>query len=619
MFFTILYFFTILISGGILFSMLFDVKKDKIYMIFSTGLIFSCFEILLLGYLRVISWVNLLLLQLLLLGFVIFFKKFDSNFFKFKFSKKEILIFLILLVIISVQFFVMYKGSHSYNHLEDGDPWIHAQGVRYVSENHHFLQEFDENIHYLAPYTPIFTSLASVLFDVESNPIIDILKMFNSLLIALGVFLAFGFFRKITNGYTALGITGMLVALPSYMSHFIWAQSLGFILFFPALYFIFSISRDSSFKEMLLTVFAIAAVLITQPSNAFIFGLITIIYFLVRLFSHEFNFKGFTIEKKLFLTLLFGLILSLIVFWVPMFLTYGSERVGSQIGFANKGMFSGTNNVDTSGGQIYSFKEIVFPAESGKIDQQIGIGSVVFIFMILGFIYYGYKFFKGKKQSSHVDAFMCLFLIFSFLGIQGNALPYKLFPHRFWVILSVPVAYFAGKFIIDLLLKIKTLVIADGKKDFKISAIHFKILLLIVIIFLVYTTSFSYKYAVQTSAWPEHRIMVPEITNFYLNSGIPHNSKVLFLCKNQIANGLNFNSEDWRPEVTNFKDEFFNSSNQEISTFLTNYNYEYIAVDLLCFQKDNKSVQQVKFEKLNSLGIKPLKQSTSKLAILYKI
>ena len=93
---------------------------------------------------------------------------------------------------------------------------------------------------------------------------------------------------------------------------------------------------------------------------------------------------------------------------------------------------------------------------------------MIFVLMVFGLILFFVFYKKSIKKQHLVIGF--LWLVFTFLGTQGNALPVKLFPHRFWVFLTIPVAFFSAEAFFIILhslkdRKIQTAVLASPSRQ----------------------------------------------------------------------------------------------------------------------------------------------------------
>ena len=168
---------------------------------------------------------------------------------KLKIKKSNIaLVFVILIALFSLH--VYTKGAFSYPYLEDEDPWGHAVGVKYVALEKTAYDpvltgyENDEVLSYMDPYPPSYDIILGILHQTSPD-LTWTLKFFNALIISLG-FIFFYLFAKLFMGSRnkALLATFILAAIPSYLSHFIWAHSLVITLFFPTMYAFEKIKED---------------------------------------------------------------------------------------------------------------------------------------------------------------------------------------------------------------------------------------------------------------------------------------------------------------------------------------------------------------------------------------
>jgi hypothetical protein len=240
------------------------------------------------------------------------------------------------------------------------------------------------------------------------------------------------------------------------MSHFIWAQTLAMMIAILTFYFI---ERDMKVAAVL----SLCAVLITQPSVAMIIFIMIVVYI--------------GVSKKQIITIS-ALVLALLLFWLPMIFIYGSSNVLDQMGI-NVGFVSDKTS-DTSGGVTYGVGDFIDVPFSTRIDQPTGLGLVVTILAILGVVSLG-------SSKDWFNVVLILWLIFCLLGVEGNALPFKMMPHRFWVFLALPVVILAGIGAVKVLGWLES---SNNNSIFK----------LILIILLIMSAAYP-KIMVETSTW----------------------------------------------------------------------------------------------------------------------
>jgi hypothetical protein len=546
------------------------------------GLPALVFLILLLGYFKAlfpnsVLWAACILLIISLLVRIKNLRKLKFKLPGFRLS--SFIVFCVLFITIILFFRMYHVGAFSYPHLEDTDPWEHATCSNYVSLNHTFLKSTEQqNLHYLAPYPPVYSSLMGVVKQVSAEKTKDILKELNVGLITLGLLFAFIYFKKRVGQTKALLITMMLAITPCYMSHFIWAQTLSLILWFPALYFLDKsiYEKPRNLLNEIMAALSIGSVLITQPTTGFIFGLFLIVYFISNLLtSRAFNpliIKQFYLQAS-------GLAFALTTYWFPMLFLYGPLYIKQHIGIS-KEPFIGNNTIDTSGGIIYSLQDIVIPAEISKIDQATGIGLAASVLLAVSLAFY--LNLLRKNLSTKEDSFLLLWLLWfvvALVGLEGNALPMKLFPHRFWAYLAIAVAFLVGSFL------------GDATKWLKKHNPVYAVFFMMVTGLCLFQTSLPQKMMGQQAHWPPNLLSwgSSRVLDGYLKfSETDGNVPVLDLCDDNRVDGLNFYSYDWEMDVVKTKervlaDESFDAENLQL--VVNKYDFKYITLDTSCKRK----------------------------------
>jgi len=581
---------------GFSFLHAFKIKQKEwvegIFLYSSIGLVVLSYIILFLGYLKLINyWIILGLASIYPLFYLLKNKR--LNFKKpDKLSKKSFFIYLILFLIILCFALVYLKGAFSYPYLEDDDPWSHAGGAKYVSLYDTFIQPRELPLHYLAPYPPIFTSIMGVLHQIRFYSMQSILKFFNVILISLGLFYSFFYFKELMKSKTkALISTSILAIIPCFMSHFIWAQTLSLIMWFPSLYFLEkfeSVEQKNHLKLFFVAaLLSITLVFITQPSTAFIFGLFLIIRYATKFAICRKSFDLLPKNRLIysFLLQLCALLLSIALFWGPMFALYGYEVTGQHIGFIGKSL-SGT-----SGGTIYSLNEIVFAPLVSKMNQPTGIGIVVSLLLFGSLIFYLINIKKIIKQKKDYIIFNIFWLIVCLAGIEGNALPVQLFPHRFWVYLAIAVAVLVGNFLFILYNSLK-----------KINKFVCFIIFLIIIVGALMTSAYP-KYVVETSSWPPGvRWTSDKQIQGYVNlkNLLPINTKIFNYClDDRFIIGVDMMGEPWNHKIKEYKKISINDSLAENYKFLKEHQYEYIIIDGSCLKNFGANQTNYKLQEIS--------------------
>lgn len=451
---------------------------------------------------------------------------------------------------------VFVMGAFSYEWLEDDDPVIHATGAKYISEKMTANEPEGLNYQYLDPYPPAFDILMGILHQTN-NSIVNTLKFFNALLCALAIIFFYFFAERFTESKSrALTATFVLACLPCFMSHFIWAQSLGISLMMVALY---CLSRRLYWVGSLM----VAAIFLSQPSTAAIFLLMGLLYCLGPLITT--NYKESLLALGTIVT--GGLIAS--IYWVTMFFRYSFMGTLAKIGFSI-GKFS-NSNIDTSGGIVYGIQDFLVAPLATRIDQPIGIGIVAFLCLILVLVLLitGLLTHKGIRKNKHIIISL-IWLVFTFVGVMGNALPVKLFPHRFFVFFSIPVALLVGEFIYS------TMSLIKEKNRF--ASIAF----VAVIVFGIGLTSAYPKMVVNSSTWGPgvHFTSQEELQGFIWLKELPADTKVFSYNMENKGIVISFDKYTcmWCDSDREFRENLINKTPDDLYSFLKENKYEYLII-----------------------------------------
>jgi len=573
----------------------------RLFLYMATGLVIFVQASTVLGFLNLSNWYAYAALTVALLA--LSFKEGIPKIEMPKISKNWIIVTLLFLI----HLYVYATGALSYPWLEDDDPWVHASAARYVSIYGTYIQPEHLPIHYLAPYPPFFDALLGVLFQVDGNSLQFTLKFFNALLISLTIPLFYCWAKRIMKEREALWATAILTALPSFMSHFIWSQTLAMVVAVLAFYFIEKIAKreNANWELWVAATLVIATVLITQASTAVMFMGLLVIY-VIGSSAHSFV-KTHRIDtseiKKITIIIILGAVAALIEFWLPMFIIYGIDQT-LEHNLIYLGHFT-DKATDTSGGVVYGLMDYVNAPPISKMDQPTGWGLIITILLLGGIIVVALKI----KENPFMLVLL-LWLLYGLLGTEGNLFPIKLFPHRFWVILAIPVAILGGLGAANLLEYL------ESKKRFATVAMVFLSVGLVI-------TSAAPKYEVESSAWPPGGSWIAEehIAGYVKLKELPANTKVFSFCGNEDqANGMDMFGYSWVKEIAEYKNNSINESADKNYAFLKKYEYEYAVIDQSCLLSNPPEAIQSKLNALVSDGHFSLQEQLSGNAfIVFKI
>jgi len=517
----------------------------------------------------------------LILGICLFLIQVVRKKVDFKIQKPQIWIILVLLL--TGAFFLAYhQGAFSYPWLEDGDPWHHAMGAFYVAEEHtysipYYPETYARRV-YLEPYPPSYDILMATLYQLNGD-MYWTFKFFNVLLISLGLIFAFYMMKRLfkSEKYAFLVTVG-LAMIPCFMSHFIWAQTLAVILMFPAIYALHK-------REYLAATLCMAAIIITQPSTAFIFG--------------AFFFLPYLFIRRKAMILVSGAAAGLfsLGYYIPTIMKFGWQDFTKGMGWVSG--FSTTLLESGSFGVKYGLMDFIIPSTRTMIDQPIGVG----IFLILSFfvsLFFLFDFYKRNKYLPKVFKLSLLWFILTFLGTIGNYFPINFVPHRFWVFFAIPfvmlAVYSIHKFT-DILPKLKWPII-------------------IVFILMTFWTSGYIKYQTQNLKWgpgssfgPEHpdpqvnMMLYQEEINGYLalNQNVPKGSSIMELCWDEekiITYG--YYAPPLDEEIMRFRNNLTEHSAQDIYNLAKKKNMEYVLLTGTCLRNADMDMLNKLLEDITS-------------------
>ncbi len=620
---TIILFF--IYTWGLGFTATYFLKKSENFLertIMNIGIGLGVFPILsiLLNFLHIpLDWRIFLLLSLI--GPIIFIAKGKITIQKIKLTKANITIFIVILIFIATLF--MYtKGSFGYPYLEDNDPWGHSVGSKYVALEKTAYDPILDNdkiidyaLSYIDPYPPAYDVLMGILHQTNDS-IKWTLKFFNSLIISLGI-LFFYFFAKlfVKNRNHALFATFVIAAIPSYLSHFIWAHSLVVTLFFPLMYCVLKISEDK--KWMYPSAIVLASIWVTQNlSQPIKLTTMLILFIIVKSIASK------KLQKDAIIATLSGIALSTI-WWISVILRHGMTaflayyNVGGSIkttaeNVATKSSASLLSKIPTiwssffdAGGtasRAYVFQDFFIAKPNNLINNPIGIGIFLSILTLIAIIYVLYKYKSNIVNEKNAWITITLFwLIYTFLGVNGETFHISIArgAFRMWMLMAIPIALISYKGIE---------ILSEQAKKIKIP----HMIILIIIILGIFFTSASQKYSVNTAIWPTAGAFVggPQDAFQYASwfDTIPKNTKVFFLAgQDRIVIGLDGYSCDWCQENLDFRKDILYKNSTEIHSFLKRNKYKYLVVgrmDAKRLAKDENSTARFN-ELVQDLGSNP--------------
>lgn len=509
--------------------------------------------------------------------------------------KKSYLTTAIVLLIFLGSLYIYTRGAFNYPYLENEDPWGHSEGVKYVSLEKKAIdptvdrggETIDVVLSYIDPYPPAYDILLGVLHQTSPD-ITWTMKFFNALIVSLG-FIFFFFFANefIRDRNKALLATFILAALPSYLSHFIWAHALAVTLFLPTMYAFRRIKFDK--RWMWISMIMVAGIWVSQNLEQPIkLSTMILLYLIVTSIT---NGQWF---KKGFIALFGGMVLSLF-WWLQMLQKYGlkqfvavwqpnlvnsgeiaGEIITSASSAASPGIFSkilsvlkAITHAGGSGTRAYGLNDFLVAKSQNMINNPIGIGIVVSILTLLGVIFILLKYKSELVTAKNTWRAVALFwLIFAFWGVNGASFPFSVArgTFRVWMLLAIPTAIIATEGVWFL-------------KSFSKNKVFKGSIILLAIIGIILTSA-QQKYELNTAIWPTSSAFSSsqeafEYGNFF--ETLPNNAKVfMYAPRPKIVIGFGKFSCNWCQDELDLREDIINKNAETLHRFLKEKNYEYL-------------------------------------------
>lgn len=362
-----------------------------------------------------------------------------------------------VLIIFFASLFMYVSGAFRYPYLEDDDPWGHASAVKYVSVEKTAFPPSYYPFHYMDPYPPGYDMSFGILH--QTSPSMSwTLKFFNALFIALSLVFFYFFAKQFLNSMAkALFSTFVLASVPAYLSHFIWAPALAMAVFFQTMY-AFGMVKDgrteatsvasahrpnANAEWWLIAAVCFASVLLVHPTHAVKLSGFVAIYIGIKALS------SFVADKKLWLkrninyakAVILGVILSLF-WWALKWKAFANASKGEFKGGAEAATatLQSTSNIlakflalitralnpnSGTATRVYAFKEFVVVHSQNMINNPIGLGVVVSLLALAGFLSFAAESVKHLPRSKVVALLVVVLCIFSAVIIASNTLEFQ--------------------------------------------------------------------------------------------------------------------------------------------------------------------------------------------------
>ncbi|RMD57517.1 phospholipid carrier-dependent glycosyltransferase [Candidatus Woesearchaeota archaeon] len=457
------------------------------------------------------------------------------------FSGMDIYVLVVVLLFV-VHLYVMVSGSFAIPYLEDGDPYQHANGIKFVASTAS-SQSWPVRVdHYLEPYPPSYDFILGVLHQLHFEDLLWTMKFVNALFIALSTLFIYFFVLEFWGDKKrALWSSFVLTAIPSFSSHFIFAQALNLTIYFVALYCLAKIRpEDKVFSGWVIAgIITTASILVVQPTTGFFFGFIG---GFILLYSLIFSRK---LAPKIFVALAGGAALAFAVYWIPVFLKYSWPEIQRQLTLGGGEHRSIWNFADAPAIAYYTFSDFWKVPYANKIDNITGLGFMLVILSLVGIFYALFNVRKNKKLLVPI-----LWFAFTLYGTLGDYFPVRMLPNRFWALLAFVVAIISYDGLVGILRAVKLSRKALGR-DVSGYAV-------VAVVLLVIYSAFVPKYVINNLPWPQHvHDTAPRLKmHLWIKDNLKPNTGVFPACQRSWINSDNMLHELWDPELMRFANKF---------------------------------------------------------------
>ncbi len=362
--------------------------------------------------------------------------------------------------------------------LPGSDPWEHCLAALYIQETGSLYEPFEklQVIHFADAYPPglpVLTANAAGGMAELSLP--SALIWINALCATL-ILAWFHALARVTLGSLprALAATAVLAAMPSFLMRHPWGHTQAVGLIVAVLFFLIKIWRDERepwLGSVLATGFCLCGSVFFAPSQGLKAGFLAVLLFFAVLISRA----AFKTTLRIAAAGMLAFILVMGAWLGPML---GRYHTLSNINAAcmptalarraetwevNKQLPTKETRkallsrplyaIGGSGDRVYGWYDFLgfgFNEDIPEAFAPVGCGGVAFLLSLIGMV----ALFSrrpacsvGAGQNPGIGKGMAYWLLLSFLfafvGVHGSRLPLRLFPWRFWFLLSIFVALLA--------------------------------------------------------------------------------------------------------------------------------------------------------------------------------
>jgi len=511
----------------------------------------------------------------------------------------------VVLVCSLLMFGVYMYGGLNQMWLEDGDPNGYAVAASYIVHYKTFLKPNDLFVaRYMEPYPVGFSIWNGILSQFDYNVPFHMMWFNYFVISASYVFLYFLTYSIFKCKWRAMAAALLLMALPTFSTRFIFAQSFALAQIILALYFISKSFEDKRF--VFPSGLVIGSLLLTHPMSSVIMAVFMFIWLVIE----------YIYEKRISSEILKSGILGMVVaapWWVYEFFKYGTDKILFQLNLLRLGETAFGLTDPTL--KLYSIGDFISVPLGNTIDNMTGIGAGMFVLLVLAI----YGVCVGKDKNRVLFTAMTLFCI---IGIFSNWLPISFIPTRMWVFMSIPLAIILAQ----------PFVVSFFSNDLSRAII-------LIIVGVILITSLYPKVYVNTQRWGNSRFnSMEEYDMLMFLKTLPLNSKIMDACMYERVWGLGhwddpldraalifrngavntsaygWDSEGWLNVKYPENSFVFGDDINETYNFLKYKNYEYLIIGNKCLkhgmifydeykEKVNMFVESDDFEKVLDNGV----------------
>ncbi len=578
-----------------------------------------------------------------------------------------------MLVLFFLTFYMYHTGAFSYPYLENDDPWMHAVGVKYVSMEKTLFAPQDVSLRYMDPYPPAYDLVMGILHQTNASVMWTLKYFNALIISLGIVFFYFFARQLTSSSKKAFLSTLALFAMPAFMSHFIWAISLTMPLFFVAFYCLERVSEDRRWMlpSALVVMAALTSspshsvyfglflgiYLITKTFSARRFlwdeyfgafggaALSFVLWWLPEIFRRGLTGvsqgisgqQGFTVgisgtaDRQYFLAdFLFAQKANLInnpigmgvvicslfaIFLILLLIRHRSTLISHKLPILVVFIVLFSLLSFTLSSQYIKFvpKKNLEWRDAGTTpfgefahDQfflLIMLGVLLFLLVLLSFESW------HNQESKEFPILLALsWCMLAFYAVNASPFAYRLSPFRAWMILAIPVALIAGESMARLLSLIHAMVKSFAPSLAQAASIG----LLLLFAYGIYHTSFAQKYVVNTAQWNPGGFWTSgeEIGGYIqMQQNLPFNAPIISFSNTPLIIAFDKFSCFWCPQDRDFTRNKFNSSPEQIHSFLKEKGYHYLIFDGQTAQRFGSNETTSKINGMAMLGYTPIIQT----------